>query len=59
LTDIFFLICSYNDSAHLRILAKLSRLVAKTEFLERLRQCQTPKEAWQEIADQEEESMLA
>ncbi|MEM9646015.1 MAG: PTS sugar transporter subunit IIA, partial [Planctomycetota bacterium] len=36
LTDIFFLICSYNDSAHLRILANLSRLVAQAEFLEKL-----------------------
>ncbi|MEM8913726.1 MAG: PTS sugar transporter subunit IIA, partial [Planctomycetota bacterium] len=28
LTDVFFLICSYDDSSHLRILAKLSRMIA-------------------------------
>lgn len=55
LTDIFFLICSYNDSAHLRILAKLSRLVADEEFLSRLRDSQSPTEAWHVIADMEAE----
>lgn len=53
LTDVFFLICSYNDSAHLRILANLSRLVAQPTFLANLRSAQTPAEAWQVIADAE------
>jgi PTS system nitrogen regulatory IIA component len=37
LTDIFFLICSLNDQGHLRILARLSRLISSTEFLAELR----------------------
>lgn len=37
LTDIFFLICSVNDQAHLRILARLSRLINSTDFLAELR----------------------
>lgn len=37
LTDIFFLICSTNDAEHLRILARLSRLISKDGFLSALR----------------------
>lgn len=37
LTDIFFLICSTEDREHLRILARLSRLINDTEFLAALR----------------------
>ena len=46
LTDVFFLICSYDDPSHLRILARLSRLVADPEFLQDLRACQSDAEAW-------------
>lgn len=46
LTDIFFLICSYDDSSHLRILAKLSRLVSDDGFLEGLRSSDSPGDAW-------------
>lgn len=53
LTDVFFLICSYNDSAHLRILAKLSRFVSQSDFLEKLRASGDAKEAWGVIADAE------
>jgi PTS system nitrogen regulatory IIA component len=46
MTDVFFLICSYDDSAHLRTLAKISRLIAIDSFLDRLRSCETSGEAW-------------
>ena len=46
LTDIFFLICSYDDATHLRILAKLSRMVADSEMLAKLRESESPAEAW-------------
>ncbi|MCD0461341.1 PTS sugar transporter subunit IIA [Roseiconus lacunae] len=46
MTDIFFLICSYDDAAHLRNLAKISRLISVDSFLDRLRQCSTSREAW-------------
>ena len=46
MTDVFFLICSYDDSAHLRTLAKISRLIAIDSFLDRLRACETASEAW-------------
>ncbi len=47
MTDIFFLICSFDDAIHLRILARLSRLVTDTEFLSGLRASQSPVEAWE------------
>src|SRR4029453_9152613 len=37
LTDIFFLICSVDDSQHLRTLARLSRLLAADGFIVGLR----------------------
>ncbi|MEX2174315.1 MAG: PTS sugar transporter subunit IIA [Pirellulaceae bacterium] len=37
LTDLFFLICSVDDSQHLRTLARLSRLVSASGFLPGLR----------------------
>ena len=37
LTDIFFLICSVDDSQHLRTLARLSRLISTESFLPALR----------------------
>jgi PTS system nitrogen regulatory IIA component len=37
LTDLFFLICSVDDSQHLRTLARLSRLLAAPGFVEMLR----------------------
>ncbi len=37
LTDIFFLICSVEDRGHLRLLARLSRLLAAPDFLGQLR----------------------
>jgi PTS system nitrogen regulatory IIA component len=55
MTDVFFLICSYDDRAHLRILAKLSRMIGHGDFLQQLRSCQSPAEAWQALKETEEE----
>ena len=57
LTDIFFLICSYDDATHLRILAKISHLISEADLLDRLRQAQSPGEAWQTLRDFEQESV--
>ena len=38
LTDLFFLILSVNDQGHLRVLARLSRLIGDPTMLEELRQ---------------------
>ncbi|MEQ1825793.1 MAG: PTS sugar transporter subunit IIA [Pirellula sp.] len=45
LTDVFFLICSTDDQVHLRILARLARLVTDEVFLTMLRSATTPSEA--------------
>ena len=45
LTDVFFLICSYDDRTHLRILARLSRLITDTEMLDDLRSAASPAAA--------------
>jgi PTS system nitrogen regulatory IIA component len=37
LTDVFFLVCSTDDAGHLRILARLSRLIGRDGFLSALR----------------------
>ncbi len=54
LTDIFFLICSYDDASHLRILAKLSRMVADGQLLTNLRASESASEAHQFICQAEE-----
>lgn len=54
LTDVFFLICSYDDSIHLRILAKLSRLISREGMLASLRLCQSSQEAWHCLKEAEE-----
>jgi PTS system nitrogen regulatory IIA component len=50
LTDIFFLIASYDDAIHLRILARLSRLIMEPGVLEALRTAANANEAWEIIA---------
>lgn len=44
LTDLFFLICSCDDRGHLRLLARLSRLVSDNALLASLRSAQSPAE---------------
>jgi len=44
LTDVFFLICSVDDSQHLRTLARLSRLIAAPGFLDALREAQSAEQ---------------
>ena len=45
LTDVFFLICSTDDRVHLRILARLARLVTDEVFLTMLRSATSASEA--------------
>jgi PTS system nitrogen regulatory IIA component len=45
LTDVFFLICSTDDRIHLRLLARLSRLVSDNVWLTQLRSAVTAAEA--------------
>lgn len=54
LTDIFFLICSTDDRSHLRILARLSRLIADGSLLTELRDAEGSAEAHRLIESHEE-----
>jgi PTS system nitrogen regulatory IIA component len=54
LTDVFFLICSYDDTVHLRILAKLSRMISSGDLLDQLRSSETSGQAWAALRDAEE-----
>jgi PTS system nitrogen regulatory IIA component len=45
LTDVFFLICSTDDRTHLRILARLSRLLTDAVWLTQLRSATSQVEA--------------
>lgn len=49
LTDIFFLIGSTDEALHLRVLARLSRLIQATDFLEQLRESNDSQSAWELI----------
>jgi PTS system nitrogen regulatory IIA component len=53
LSDVFFLICSMEDRGHLRVLARLSRILTTPGFLNALHQATSPREAWQALADTE------
>ena len=53
LTDIFFLICSTSENEHLRILARLSRVINDPDFLVALRSAEGPAALHQLIRDRE------
>lgn len=55
LTDVFFLICSTDDKIHLKILARLARLVSDEVLLTMLRSAQSPAEALELIRTAENE----
>jgi PTS system nitrogen regulatory IIA component len=51
LTDIFFLICSIDDSQHLRTLARLSRLITSPGFLQDIREATSAAEVNTTVKD--------
>jgi len=55
LTDIFFLFCCRDESTHMRILARLSRLLLRPGFIDELRAAETPADTWQLIHAAEKE----
>ncbi|MBN1394244.1 MAG: PTS sugar transporter subunit IIA [Pirellulales bacterium] len=53
LSDVFFLICSTEDSGHLRTLARLSRVLAAAGFLDALRQVEDAEQVRRLIVETE------
>jgi nitrogen PTS system EIIA component len=54
MTDLFFLVCCRDDTTHLRVLARLSRLMLRPGFLDELRTAESPTCAYQIIQAAEE-----
>jgi nitrogen PTS system EIIA component len=50
LTDIYFLVCCRDDHTHLQVLARLSRLLLRPDFVDELRAADTPADTWELIA---------
>ncbi len=46
LTDIFFLVCCTDAKTHMRVLARLSRLLLRPGFVDSLRSSETADETW-------------
>jgi PTS system nitrogen regulatory IIA component len=59
LTDIFFLVCCRDDRTHLRVLARLTRLLQRSDFVDELRAATTPAEAWEVVTAGEAELLAA
>lgn len=53
LTDIFFLICSTSDHEHLRILARLSRVINDQDFLAAMRDAHNPAALLKLVVDRD------
>jgi len=58
LTDLFFLVCCLDVRTHLRVLARLSRLMLRPGFLDELRIAETPAAAYQVIETAETELLV-
>jgi PTS system nitrogen regulatory IIA component len=57
LTDVFFLVCCRDDRTHLRVLARLTRLLMRPGFLDELRAAESAAESWERIAAAEQSLM--
>jgi PTS system nitrogen regulatory IIA component len=55
LTDVFFLVCCRDDRTHLRVLARLTRMIMRPGFLDALRNCETALESYDRIVQTEQE----
>lgn len=55
LTDLFFLVLSKDDKAHLRVMARLARLLLREGLVEALRSAETPGEALEVLLAAERE----
>jgi PTS system nitrogen regulatory IIA component len=54
LTDVFFLVCCRDDRTHLRVLARLTRLLMRPGFLDELRSAESAAETWEKIVAAEQ-----
>lgn len=55
LTDIFFLVCSLDDRSHLRVLARIARVIANDSVLDQIRSAPDAKEIYEVVCAVEEQ----
>jgi len=55
LTDVYFLVCCRDDKTHLRVLARIARLLLRADFLDHVRAAETPPDSLHVIRDAEGE----
>lgn len=55
LTDIYFLVLSHDDQTHMRVLARLARLLLRPGFIDELHTAETAAETWHVIDTAERE----
>jgi len=55
MTDLFFLVLSKDDRTHVRVLARLARLLLREGFTESLRSTETSQEAYDLLLGAEQE----
>src|SRR5205807_690626 len=55
LTDLFFLVCCREDRTHLRVLARLSRILLRPGLIGELRAAEGVGDAYQKLAEAEQE----
>jgi PTS system nitrogen regulatory IIA component len=53
LTDVFFLVACRDDKTHLRVLARIARLLLRDNFLAEIRAAETPADSLRIIRDAE------
>jgi PTS system nitrogen regulatory IIA component len=58
LTDIFFLVCCRDEGTHMRVLARLARLLLRPGFVDGLRAAESPAATWKLIDAAERELVL-
>lgn len=54
LTDVFFLIGSTSESVHLKVLARLSRMLQQADFLEQIRDAESAESVWRIVQETDE-----
>ncbi len=59
LCDLFFLVCCCNQSTHLRVLARISRMMLRPGFIDQLRAAETAAETFQVIEAAESDLITA
>jgi nitrogen PTS system EIIA component len=55
LTDLFFLVCCTDNRTHLRVMARLARLMLRDGLIQQLRSTETPAEAYELLTTAESE----